>query len=585
MALDGIFLNCIKEEIIKTAVNSRVDKIHQPSREEIILNMRSKNGSLRLLMSARANSPRVHFTQYAPENPQTPPMFCMLLRKHLSGAVLTDVRQYELDRILFFDFDAINEIGNRVKLSLCVEIMAQHSNVILIDSQGKIIDSLKRVDFSKSSVRQVLPALEYKLPPEQNKLNLVKTDVEKTTQYILANSEKTLSSAILTSIMGVSPIVCRELAYLSCGDDLKVSQLSEYCKISLKNNLIKLSEILTNHQTCPVILYDENNKPFDFSFFDISQYGSNISKENVDTFSDLLDIFYSKKDKIERISKRSQDLRKNLTTILERTSRKLDIQRVELEKCKNREELRVFAELITAHQYSLKKGSPYYDLPNYYDNDSILRVPADPALSPMQNSQKYYKEYKKTYTAEKMLKTLIENGQDEIVYIESVLDALTRAETEAELAEIKKELIEGGYIRLRRQDKAKKSTPLPPLCFYSSDGFKILVGRNNLQNDKLSLKLSAKNDMWLHTKDFPGAHTIIVAEQKQISEQAINEAAIIAASYSKASSSSKVPVDYTFVKNLKKPSGAKPGKVIYHIYNTTYVTPDENLVEKLRHKG
>lgn len=582
MALDGMFLHCLKEEIIATAINSKIDKIYQPSREEIILNMRSKsNGTLKLLMSARANSARVHFTQNSPENPATPPMFCMLLRKHLTGAILTGVRQHELDRVLFFDFDAVNEIGDKVKLCLCIEIMAQHSNVILIDFQGKIIDSLKRVDFSKSSIRQVLPALEYKLPPEQNKLNLLTTDIKKVVKRILEHSEKPLSTAILSSVMGVSPIVCREISYLSCGDDLKVSLLNDDCITLLENNLRKLAKTLLGNYR-PIILYDENNKPFDFSFFDISQYNPLVFKEEVESFSALLDVFYFKKDKIERISKRSQDLRKNLTTILERTSRKLDLQKAELEQCKDRENLRVFAELITAHQYSLKKGLPYYDLPNYYDNNNLLRVPADPALSPVQNSQKYYKEYKKTYTAEKMLKDLIENGKEEIVYLESVLDSLTRAESETELVEIKKELIEGGYVRLLKQDKVKKSTPLPPICFYSSDGFKILVGRNNIQNDKLSLKSSAKNDIWLHTKDFPGAHVIIVAGQKEVSDIAINEAAIIAAMYSTACSSSKVPVDFTQVKNLKKPNGAKPGKVIYHVYNTIYVTPDSEIVDKLK---
>ncbi len=581
MALDGMFLYCLKEEIIATAINSKIDKIYQPSREEIILNMRSKNGTLKLLMSARANSARVHFTQNSPENPATPPMFCMLLRKHLTGAILTNVRQHELDRILFFDFDAVNEIGDKVKLCLCIEIMAQHSNVILIDFQGKIIDSLKRVDFSKSSVRQVLPALEYKLPPEQNKLNLVTTDTKKVVKRILEHSEKALSTAILSSVMGVSPIVCREISYLSCGGDFKVSQLNDDFITLLGNNLNELAKALLDNRH-PIILYDENNKPFDFSFFDISQYNPLVCKEEVDSFSNLLDTFYSKKDRIERISKSSQNLRKSLTTILERTSRKLDVQKAELEKCKDREKLRIFAELITAHQYSLKKGLPYYDLPNYYDNNNLLRVPADPALSPIQNSQKYYKEYKKTYTAEKMLKDLIENGKEEIVYLESVLDSLTRAESETELVEIKKELIEGGYVRLRKQDKVKKSAPLPPICFYSSDGFKILVGRNNIQNDKLSLKSSAKNDVWLHTKDFPGAHVVIVAGQKEISDIAINEAAVVAAVYSKASNSSKVPVDFTQIKNLKKPNGAKPGKVIYHIYNTIYVTPDSEVADKLK---
>ncbi len=584
MALDGMFLNFLKEEIADIAINSRVDKIYQPSREEIILNLRSQNGPLRLLMSAQANSPRVHFTDYSPENPPSPPMFCMLLRKHLTGAILTNIRQHKLDRVLFFDFDATNEIGDKVKLCLCIEIMSKYSNIILIDSQGKIIDAIKRVDFSKSSVRQILPSLDYSLPPEQDKINIIESGSDIAVNKILSHSSKTLSSAMLNSIMGVSPIVCREVTHLCCGEDFKVSQLNESYKNKLSDQLNMLSNILLKGNGIPIILYDENKKPIDFSFFNISQYDSIAYKEEAESFSNLLDIFYFERDKIERISKRSQDLRKNLITILERTSRKIDLQRAELEQCKDREKLRIYAELITAHQYSLKKGSPYYDLPNYYDNDKILRVPADPALTPMQNAQKYYKEYKKTYTAEKMLKRLIENGIEEIIYIESVLDSLTRAESERELSEIKSELLDGGYIRLRKRNKAKRNAPLPPICFRSSSGFKILVGRNNVQNEKLSLKSATKNDMWLHTKDFPGAHVIIVSEQKQISDDTIKEAAIIASVYSKASNSTQVPVDYTQVKNLKKPNGSKPGKVIYHIYNTIYVTPDKDLVETLRIK-
>lgn len=584
MALDGMFLNCIKTELADIAIGLRVDKVYQPSREEIILVMRSRGGSYRLLMSARANSPRVHFTEYSPENPPAPPMFCMLLRKHLSGAVLTDIRQHELDRVLFFDFDASNEIGDKVKLCLCVEIMAQYSNIILIDAKGKIIDSLKRVDFTKSSMRQVLPSLDYNLPPQQGKINLLKDGSDIAIQKIFMQDSKSLSSAILNSLMGVSPIVCREISSLCCEEDLPVSQLNEDVKLKLKTQLDNIINILSKEKTMPTILYDENKKPMDFSFLNIAQYGPLTEKQAFENFSGLLDSFYFERDKIERISRRSQDLRKNLTTIFERTVKKLDLQKAELEQCADREKIRIFAELITAHQYLLKKGSPYYDLPNYYDNDNILRVPADPALTPMQNSQKYYKEYKKSYTAEKMLKELIKSGADELIYIETVLDSLTRADSERELAEIRQELSDVGYIRLKKQGKSKQPAPLPPICFYSSDGFKILVGRNNFQNDKLSLKSAEKSDIWLHTKDFPGAHVIIVGNRKPISDTAINEAAIIACVYSKASNSSQVPVDYTQVRNLKKPNGAKPGKVIYHIYNTLYVTPDFALAEKLRDK-
>lgn len=583
MALDGIFLNCLKDELKQNLIGTKIDKVYQPSKEEIVLSMRTKGFSTKLLLSARANSPRINLTQTKYENPSTPPMLCMLLRKHLTGAILNDIRQVGLDRILFLNFDATNEIGDKVKLTICAEIMGQYSNIIIIDENNRIIDSLKRIDLTKSTVRQVLPGFEYKLPPQQDKINILKQSSKEALDKILSFENKTISSAILNSLMGVSPIVCRELAFKSCGDDINVCDITENQKDILIEQFDYLRYIVMKKEYCPTIVINEMRKPLDFSFINIHQYGSLATAKNIESFSELLDTFYSQKDKIESMLKRSQDLRKHLNVLLERTIKKIDIQKNELKKCDNREMLRVFAELISANQYSLEKGSLYYDLQNYYDNDNIVRIPADPALTPLQNSQKYYKDYKKSYTAEKKLKEQIEFGQEELKYIDSVLDSLSRIDNEKELNEIRQELYDLGYIKSKKNiNKKKRPTPLPPIKYKSSDGFDILVGRNNTQNDKLSLKTASKMDLWLHTQDYPGSHVVIVSNNKEISTIALNEAANIAAVHSKASNSTQVPIDYTLVKNLKKPNGAKPGKVIYHVYNTLYITPDHELSNKLK---
>lgn len=583
MALDGMFLNCIKNELQNSLVGSKIDKVYQPSKEEIVLSMRSRAGTNKLLLSARANSPRINLTQTKFENPATPPMLCMLLRKRLTGAVLTDIRQVGLDRILFLDFDATNDIGDKVKISICAEIMGQYSNIIVIDEDGRIIDALKRIDLSKSTIRQILPTMEYKLPPGQDKVNITKQSSQEVLDKMLTYEHKNVSSAFINSVMGVSPIVSREIAYKCCGDDIPVCELDDIQKANLLKEVDYLRYVIMKNDYKPTIVINDINKPIDFSFIDIEQYKSFGSKKSCDSCSELLDSFYSQKDKIENITKRSQDLRKHLTNLLERTVKKIDIQENELKQCDDREQLRIFAELISANQYALSKGSLYYDLPNYYDNDNVVRVPADPASTPLQNSQKYYKDYKKSYTAEKKLKEQIEVGKQELQYIESVLDALSRVENEKELNEIRQELYDSGYIKSKKNNnKKKRPAALPPINYESSDGFKILVGRNNTQNDKLSLKTASKMDMWLHTQDFPGSHVIIVSDGKEVSDTALNEAASIAAFHSKACDSSQVPIDYTLVKNLKKPNGAKPGKVIYHIYYTMYITPDKELVEKLR---
>ena len=581
MALDGITLGLIKNELSGYILGSKIDKVHQPSKNELVLILRTRNGGYRLYLSCDGQSPRVHLTRYNLENPKVPPMLCMLLRKRLCGATLTNISQVRNDRIIIFEFDGTTEIGDKTTYYLICEIMGQRSNIILCDEEYKIIDSVKRIDEEKSSVREILPGLRYELPPIQEKCNIYTDTSASITEKILACPEKMLSKSILETVEGFSPIVAREIAYRTVFSDKQVGVLLDIEKERLENEIRVIKEDVVDNKSF-YMLISPDKTPFDFSFTDIRQYGTTLAKKQYDSISELLDDFYLEKDKINRTKRKAADLFKLLNSAIERTSRKINNRRMELEKSENREQIRVYAELITANQYRLTEKSSVFKLENYYDNNNIIEIPANPALSPLQNAQKYFKEYKKAVNAEKLLYNLIEEGEQELVYLDSVLDNLSRAETEREISEIRDELEQGGYVKNKKGNKQKKEKALPPIEYISSDGFKILVGRNNVQNDVLTLKTAMNYDMWFHIQKYAGSHTIIVADKKEISETAIYEAACIAAYHSKAKDSSSVAVDYTLIKNVKKPTGAKPGKVIYNTYNTVYVTPEKDFVEKLK---
>ncbi len=581
MALDGITLGLIKNELQSCLFGAKVEKIHQPSKNELVFTFRTRDGSYRMYTSCDGQSPRVHLTRYLPENPKSPPMLCMLFRKRLVGANLKSVRQIDNDRILIFDFSGTTDIGDKTDYHLVCEIMGQRSNIVLCNSDYTIIDAVKRVDESKSSVREILPNLKYELPPKQDKCNIFSDDTDTLVNKIFSRSEKLLSKAILDVVEGLSPIVCRELAYRTVFGDKQTGLLSEIEKERLSSELnILKTEILENSSAN--MLVSSENLPYDFSFTKIRQYGNLFEQKEYESFSELLDDFYFEKDKILRVKRRAADLFKLLNNAIERTARKINNRRAELEKSENREELRIFAELITANQYKLTEKSSLYRVENYYDENKLLEIPVNPALSAQQNAQRYFKEYKKAANAEKMLYSLIDEGEQELVYLDTVLDNLSRASSDREISEIRDELEAGGYLKAKRGNKPKKEKPLQPLEFQSSDGFTILVGRNNTQNDMLTLKLAKNYDMWLHVQKQAGSHTVIISDNKEISETALFEAACLAAYHSKSKDSSSVAVDYTIIKNVKKPVGAKPGKVIYNTYNTLYVTPTKELAEKLK---
>lgn len=583
MALDGAFLRHLKKEITDRALGARVDKIYQPNKEELVFLLRTRQEAFKLLLSARANSPRIHFTQYAPENPKVPPMLCMLLRKRLSGAKLVEVRQPGLERLLYLDFDAANELGDKVRLSLVIEIMGKYSNIILVDGQGKIVDALKRVDEEMSSQRLVQPGLAYELPPAQNKPCMLECQPEEIVEAIVHQPKnQSLNKGILNALQGLSPVVCREIEHqVGRGQELFTRDLTQEQRERLRFFLERLFTTVRDTAGEPYMVTKIKGKPMEFSFLNIVQYGTLASVSRWEDFSSLLDEFYEERDRQDRMRVKAQDLLRLLANASERLSRKINLQRGELARSEDREHLRVCGDLINANLYRIERGSAFADLENFYDENRLMRVKLDPALNATQNAQKYYKEYRKAKTAQQVLGEQIAQAEQELLYVDSVFDCLSRAQSESELNEIRQELREEGYLKAAR-DKRKPPAPLAPLEFVSSEGFRILVGRNNRQNDKLTLKQANNNDIWLHTKNIPGSHTIIVTGGRQPGDATLKEAAMLAAYHSRAKDSSQVPVDYTQVRYVSKPQGAKPGMVIYVHYQTLFVTPQHELTEKLK---
>ncbi len=577
MALDGIFLRHIKNEIEQQALLARVSQIYQPNRDELVFVLRTFGGSKKLLLSSRANSPRVNFCEKTPENPAQPPMFCMLLRKRIGGGKLVSVRQAGCDRILFLDFECINELGDTEILTVICEIMGMYSNIIVADNKsGVIIDSLKRVDLTMSSQRLVLPNLKYELPAPQDKLNILDSSPQEITEKIKSlECEMPLNKALLRVIQGVSPIICRELEYRVCeGVSNRVEGVLED---KLNVELANLKDLTEDCSGKPCIVYREDGRPLDTAFMPIEQYGNFAEIKSVDGFSKTLDEFYETRDSRERMRMKSQGLTKLLHNIRERLARKISKQQLELARCGEREQLRICGDLLQANLYRIERGAEFADVENFYDEQGrTLRIKLNPSISPAANAQKYYKDYQKAKNAEIALAEQIKNGREELEYIESVLDTVDRAETERELSQIRDELTDQGYLKPQK-GKQRRQEKLAPLEFMSSDGFKIFVGRNNRQNDKLTLKTAAKNDMWLHTKDIHGSHVIIESGGRDISDTAVFEAARLAAYNSKARHSDKVPVDYTLVRYVSKPNGSKPGMVIYVNNKTIYVTPKESI--------
>ena len=577
MALDGVFLRHLKEEIGTSLLGTRVDRVFQPNRDELILAFRGFSAAYKLLISARANSARVNLTTIPVENPQQPPMLCMLLRKKLQGAKLLEITQPDLERALMLKFDSVNELGDHVELTLAVEIMGRYSNIILVDENGKIIDALKRVDAEMSSERLVLPGLLYRLPPPQDKLSMLTCTVEEIMARIDAlPRDMELSKALMSVLQGISPIIAREVENSAgLGHEVYMKSMTPPQRRRTEMYVTTLMETAKNVSGTPHIVIDPQNKPKDFAFMDIRQYGSAMTVSEKESFSEMLDAFYAERDQIERMRVKSQDLLRLLANHADRLSRKIANQQTELSACAERDTLRIKGDLLSANMYAIQKGETSVKLQNFYDeNLAELEIALDPALTPQQNAQKYYKNYRKAKTAEEKLTEQIGLAQTELTYIDSVFESLALAENERDLNEIRAELAEQGYVRRKAGKKNQKLPALSaPLKFKTSDGFTVLVGRNNRQNDKLTMKDANNNDIWFHTKNIPGSHTVLVTDGKAPTETAMEEAAVLAAQHSRAKDSAQVPVDYTQIRYVSKPQGAKPGMVIYVQYKTVYVDP------------
>ncbi len=545
MSLDGAFLYKLKEEL-KIAIDSHIDKIYQPSRDELVFLLRKKGFQKRLFLSAKSGAQRAHFTENKYENPATPPMFCMLMRKYLLSARLVDILQPDLERVLTFVFSATGEMGDITEISLVCELIGGKANIILVGNDGKIIDALRRSDV-ESSDRLILPGAKYQLPVSQGKLNplnVAKNEIE----------AKARETSLLKTVDGFSPLICREIE----------EGYSTYETV--------LCDLKQNYN--PTLILDKDKKPIDFTFTKISQYGPSFENILCESFSELLDKFYTAKETSARVNTNARDILRLITNLKNRTEKKLALRLSDLEKCKNRETLRIYGELLKANLYAIEKGASFAEVPNYYsENMETVRIPLDISLSPQNNANKYFKEYKKTYTAEQTLTELTKKDREELVYFDTVLDSIDRATSLLDIAQIREELTDGGYLKRQSNQKKQKQSQNEFKEYTSQEGYKILVGKNNKQNDLLTTQIAGKLDLWFHVKNVPGSHVVVFCGGNEVADETIQQAATLAAENSKARNSSNVAVDYTPIKFVKKPNGSKAGMVIYTTNKTIYVTP------------
>ena len=580
MALDGLFLFKLKEQLSKELTDSRVEKIYQPSKEELVFVMRSRQGAKKLYFNCRADGARVHLTEQNFINPANPPMLCMLLRKKFGSARLEAITQNGFERVLCFHFTALNDFGDRVHLQAICEIMGRYSNLIFVDEEGNIIDSVKRVGANKSSVREILPGKAYIAPPAQEKANLLETEVQSITERLKEYPNSLLSKALLKIIQGISPLRCAELAYTAYGEDVPVYAVTG----DFSALILKLSELkaLLSAEADGVIISQEE-KMIAFSFAPIEQFGSLCKTRHFSSLSDLLDTYYENRINTVKRNASGGELLKKVAAMADKLNRKIAAQRKELAESEDSEQLKIYGELINANLYYLEPKSNSYCVLNYYTGEEI-EIPADMMLTPAENAAKYYKEYRKKQTAKVILKEQIEKAQEELEYLESVMDALERATTPEDITAIKYELITQGFLKTKLSAGEKNPKQLKPLRFETSGGFQVLVGRNNLQNDQLTFKTSKANDLWFHAKNIHGSHTVLFTQGREAGNEDIIEAAAIAAYYSKAAQSENVPVDYTAIRFVKRQQSKIPGRVFYTDYQTVYVNPLKEEIEKLKLK-
>ena len=577
MALDAAFLAQTIRELKDILLDAKIDKIFEPTRDEVVINLRTRTHTHRLLLSARSGSARVCLTNETFENPQTPPSFCMLLRKHLTGGRLIELSVEPADRLAFFVFQCTNEMGDLVQNTLAVELMGRYSNLVLVQ-QGRIIDALKRVDFEDSHIRQLLPGLDYTLPPKPEKPDLFSVSAMGLVASV-CQKDLPVADALMRSCCGVGPVVCREIAFRALGEGAwQADALDAEQKEKLMQAVQQVREEFAQGGT-PWMVTDAEGKPIEFSFLELTQYGAS-HLHRYESYSQMLEAYYSKKDRAERLRQKSKDLLKTVKNLYDRAVRKQAARKEELAQTGKSEQLRLYGELLQANLWAVEKGAKSVKVLNYYDGQEV-EIPLDVRLNASANAQKYFKEYKKKQTAAKMLAKLLEQGEQEIAYLATVLYEVEAATGEQALGEIRAELKGQGYLKYYKI-RDKKQKPSDFYRYRSSDGFLILVGRNNAQNDKLTLHTARGKDLWFHVKDAPGSHTVVMSEGKDIPLTTQNEAAMLAVVHSSLNTGAKVAVDYTQVKNIRKTGDLKPGMVLYDHYETGYVTPEPGIEQRLR---
>ena len=573
MAFDAFFFKAVLDEIRQKATGARVEKIHQPSRDTVILLLRCEQGREKLLFSPNPAAPRLHMTTASPENPAEPPMFCMLLRKHLSGARLSGISQPAMERAATFTFDCTDEMGFPVQKRLVAELMGRTCNLYLLGPDGRILDCLRRIGLDETSKRPALPGLLYQEPETITKLDPSVMEENDYVNLLCNRGADILADRLMDTLGGLSPLVCREAALFAAGStDARVGELD------IPGAAQMLSLFFREHLLHPAPWYypQADGTPKQFAFCPIRQYGQTL---RADSFTALMDSFYIVKDRRDAMRQKSQGLRKTVSNLGQRLRRKLASQEKELSATYDRERLRQLGDIVTANIHRIIKGQTQLEAEDFYDEEmQVISIPISPILSPQQNAAKFYKDYTRMKNAEKELTKQIELGETELQYLESVLDELTRAQTDQELEEIRQELHAGGYVRLDNAKKRMKQSKLAPMRFASTDGYPIYVGRNNRQNDELTFRGARKDDLWLHAQKVHGSHVIIVCNGTKPPDDTITQAAQLAAYYSESTGGQNIPVDVTPVKQVKKLPGAKPGMVIYHTYNTVIVNPYSGIV-------
>lgn len=585
MALDAATLALVAEELKNTLLDAKIDKIFEPTRDEVLITLRTRTETHRLLLSARSGSARVCLTKESFENPLTPPGFCMLLRKHLTGGRLIDLRREEGDRIVYFDFKCTNEMGDLVTNTLAAELMGRYSNLVLVQ-EGRIIDALKRVDFEDSEIRQLLPGLPYTLPPKPAKPDFLATSAA---AMVAAACRKELpvAAALGKCVAGVGPVVLREAACRALGETAALAcdlTPDEQNRLAAALEGLRAEHAAGGRPTAVRLPQpDGAPKPVEFSWFLPKQYGAEAVLTEYPTYSELLEDYYATKDRAERLRQKSRELYKAVHNMHERAVRKQAARREELAQSAKADTLRLYGELLQANLWAIHKGDRQATVTNYYTGEEVT-IRLDPRLGPNENAQKYFKDYKKKQTAGAMLQKLLVEGEAEIEYLGTVLYEVESAPGEQALNEIRAELKSQGYLKYYKQ-RDRKQKPADFLRYTSSDGFEILVGRNNLQNDKLTLHTARGKDVWFHVQKAPGSHTVVMSRGEDVPDTTRQEAAELAVLHSSQNGGAKVAVDTTEVRNIWKANGAKPGMVLYEVYTTVYVTPRPGLEEQLRHKS